>query len=206
MAIMTKRTKQKGKGATMPLRLILIHVYADCAFNINFERGWGNKTVSCSKCRGCHLSPFLKAFKIAAFSQQIFRWGGPPLPVTVTSIKKREILLSSFLWPPLCFTYYGLLGLVNLVYGNLKGNTFNIDFFFFSELWFKGQDNVKWYSILTLLEIIKKPHKIYCHSKQRWMSAMVTFFPWDDFFFCVYCINSVTLFGDFFFFFSRYSF
>lgn len=39
MAIMKKRTKQKGKGGTMPLRLILEHVYTDCAFKINFERG-----------------------------------------------------------------------------------------------------------------------------------------------------------------------
>lgn len=28
-----------GDGGTVPMRLILIHVYTDCAFKINLERG-----------------------------------------------------------------------------------------------------------------------------------------------------------------------
>jgi len=79
MAIMKERTNQKGKGGTMPLRLILKHVYIDCAFKINFKRGWGSNGSACS----VTYLLFGKLLEIAVFSLQIFRWGGPPLPVTI---------------------------------------------------------------------------------------------------------------------------
>lgn len=31
--------RNMGDGGTVPMRLILIHVYTDCAFKINLERG-----------------------------------------------------------------------------------------------------------------------------------------------------------------------
>lgn len=42
----------------MPLRLILKHVYIDCAFKINFEGGWRRKPQ-----HAVSPSPFLKAFR-----------------------------------------------------------------------------------------------------------------------------------------------
>lgn len=122
--------REGGGGGTVPMRLILIHVYTDCAFKINLERGWGTKLQRAVKAVCVTGLFFWKLLKPFSWNIQV---GRAPLPVS-HSIEIK--VLSRCLRPSLYLHY---------VFGccwKIQGKAHSRAILIFSELWFKGHDNV----------------------------------------------------------------